>query len=87
LKYNLLEDFFDSAARGRELSFTDFIVWDNIQAEIWYNNKGLSETIIADIWESIAGCVTRGVDRETFITIYKTVCGELSIIEGEISRE
>jgi hypothetical protein len=75
IKHNFLDKYFESAARERELHFTDFITWESIQAELWYNKRGLSENIIADIWEGIAGCVSRGVDKDTFMRIYKVVCG------------
>ena len=75
IKHNFLDKYFESAARERELHFTDFISWESIQAELWYNKRGLSENIIADIWEGIAGCVSRGVDKDTFMRIYKVVCG------------
>jgi hypothetical protein len=55
-------------------SFSDFITWEQVQEEIWYNEKGLSEKGIAEIWEKIAGCVSREVSKETFVLIYQSVC-------------
>jgi hypothetical protein len=40
LNYNFLENFFEKKARGRKLSFSDFLSFENIQAEMWYNEKG-----------------------------------------------
>lgn len=74
IKHNFLDKYFESASREKELSFFDFIAWESIQAQIWYNRKGISERRIAEIWEKVAGCVTRGVDKDTFVKIYKTVC-------------
>ena len=74
IKHNFLDNYFESRAKERELFFIDFISWESIQAEIWYNKRGVTDRIIADIWENIAGCVTRGVDKDTFVRIYKTVC-------------
>ena len=74
IKHDFLEKYFESTARGKELSFSDFIAWESVQVQIWYNKRGLSERIVAEIWEKIAGCVTRGVDKDKFVTIYKTVC-------------
>jgi hypothetical protein len=74
IKHNFLDKYFESASREKELSFFDFIAWESIQAQLWYNRKGLSERRIAEIWEKVAGCVTRGVDKDTFVKIYKTVC-------------
>ena len=75
IKHDYLDAYFETTAKERKLSFLDFINWDGIKAEIWYKKKGLTELIVADIWEGIAGCVTRGVDKDTFVKIYKTVCG------------
>ena len=75
IKHNFLENYFETASRGRKLHFTDFISWESVQAEIWYNKRGLTEVVIAEIWESDAGCISRGVDKETFVRIFKTICG------------
>lgn len=40
LNYDYLERFFENKARGRKLSFPDFISFDYVQAEMWYNEKG-----------------------------------------------
>jgi hypothetical protein len=74
IKHDFLENYFESAARGRELFFSDFIAWESVQVQIWYNKRGLSERVVAEIWEKITGCVTRGADKDKFVRIYKTVC-------------
>ena len=74
IKVNFLDKYFETAARGRKLHFTDFISWERVQVELWYNKRGLTEAIVADIWEGVAGCVTKGVDKDTFHRIFRTVC-------------
>jgi hypothetical protein len=74
LNHELLESFFERNSVKNKLSFSDFITWDQVQEEIWYNEKGLSEKGIAEIWEKIAGCVSREVNKETFVEIYQSVC-------------
>ena len=38
LNYNFLDNYFEKKAKGRKLSFTDFIAFENVQAEIWYHD-------------------------------------------------
>ena len=43
LNYNFLDNYFEKTAKGRKLSFTDFMAFENVQAEIWYHDgKGRS---------------------------------------------
>jgi hypothetical protein len=42
IKYDFLERYFETAANGRELSYSTFIKWESVQAQIWYNRNGLS---------------------------------------------
>ena len=74
LNHELLESFFEQNAVKNKLSFSDFMSWETIRDEIWYNEKGLSEKGVAEIWENIAGCVSREVDKATFVQIYQSVC-------------
>jgi hypothetical protein len=75
LQYEFLDKYFESAAKKRKLAYSDFLAWENIQAEMWYNEKGLSENKIAQIWEQITGCVSKSADKDTFVKIYNAVCG------------
>ena len=75
MSHEFLENYFEVKSKGRKLSFSDFIAFENVQAEIWYNEKGLTENAVADIWETIAGCVSCSVDKATFLRIYSVVCG------------
>ena len=75
MTHDALESYFEVKAQGRKLSYSDFMNFENVQAEIWYNEKGLTENVVADIWEKIAGCVSRSVDKSTFLKIYAMVCG------------
>lgn len=42
IKYNFLENYFETAANGRKLSYSTFIKWESVQAQLWYNTNGLS---------------------------------------------
>ena len=78
MKYDHLDNFFEKNAklvgRSKKLSFNQFISFESVQAEMWYNEKGLTVNVIAEIWEKLAGCVSRHVEKETFIDIYNKVC-------------
>lgn len=74
MHHDFLENFFEVKSKGRKLSFADFIKFENVQAEMWYNEKGLTEKSVAEIWETIAGCVSSSVDKATFMRIYNVVC-------------
>ena len=107
LNYNFLDNYFEKKAKGCKLSFTDFLAFENVQAEIWYHDGkgrymgscfccvpelttfssptmmfcsnhdgylGLTANLVAQIWETMAGCVSRSVDKATFLSIYNKVC-------------
>ena len=74
LNHDLLETFFERNSVKNKLSYSDFINWETIRDEIWYNEKGINERGIAEIWERIAGCISKEVDKNTFVRIYNTVC-------------
>ena len=38
----MLENYFDKHHRGHKLSFNDFLSFEHVQAEIWYNDKGVT---------------------------------------------
>ena len=38
LNYDFLDNYFEKKAQGRKLSFTDFMAFENVQAEIWYHD-------------------------------------------------
>ena len=56
------------------MSFSDFINWENVQEEIWYNEKGLNVKGVADIWEKLTGCTSKDATKEIFVKIYSAVC-------------
>ena len=61
-------------ARGKTLSYTDFLSFESVQAELWFaDGKGLTEAAIATLWERVAGCVSRGIDKATFYELYGAV--------------
>ena len=62
-------------ARGKTLSFSDFLSFESVQAELWFHDgKGVTEAAIAALWERVAGCVSRGIDKATFFELYGAVC-------------
>ena len=74
MNHDLLETFFERNAVKNKLSFSDFINWENVQEEIWYNEKGIDVKGVADIWEKLAGCTSKEVSKEIFVKIYSAVC-------------
>ena len=74
LTHDLLETFFERNSVKNKISFSDFITWEPIREELWYNEKGLTEKGVVDIWEKFAGCVSKEVSKEIFVKIYKSVC-------------
>jgi hypothetical protein len=75
LNHNRIEDFFDRTSRFNLLSFNDFIVWEGVKEELWYNEKGLKESDIADIWVRLVGCTSKECNRQVFTKIFNIVCG------------
>ena len=85
MSHSFLENFFDRKAAGGGsggdrsdgggvfLSFADFLAFENVQAEMAL--FGLRERNVAAAWERIAGCVSRGVSKADFLTIYRSLCG------------
>lgn len=74
LELDCLHAFFDSACSEGALAFAQFIRWDRIKSEMWYNEKSLSPESIARRWALTAGSLENTLDFNQFSALYKEIC-------------
>lgn len=76
LEYDMLLSFFQKHASGSEslLAFKDFIAWDKITGEMWYNAKSLSKESIGGKWCDLCGNLEKSIDFDQFCFLYRDIC-------------
>ena len=75
---DMLEKFFYSYSVNNRLTFQQFIQWDVIKSEIWYND--LLPEYIQELWSKVSSRDNNTVGFKEFRKLYETICSDSLIL-------